>query len=107
MPLVGVIDGNRATVVLNSLLKAVERHKPHTAILDLTGVPIVDTEVAQVVMQAIAATRMLGTQTILVGLRPELAQTIVALGIDLRGLVTHADLQSGIGYALSRKRLVS
>jgi anti-anti-sigma regulatory factor len=104
MPLIGVIDRERAAVMLSNLLRAIEREHAHTAILDLTGVPMVDTEVAGVVMQAVAATRLLGTETLLVGLRPELAQTIVALGIDVGDLVTRSDLQHGIAYALQRRR---
>jgi anti-anti-sigma regulatory factor len=104
MPLVGVIDSERAEVVLTSLLRAVEREKAHTAILDLTGVPVVDAEVAGVVLQAVMATRLLGTEALLVGLRPELAQTIIALGIDVGDLVTLSDLQHGIAYALQRQR---
>jgi anti-anti-sigma factor len=104
MPLIGDIDSARAAVLLSNLLRAVEREHAHTAILDLTGVSMVDTEVAAVMLQAITATRLLGTETILVGLRPELAQTIVALGIDLSDLVTRSDLQHGIAYAQQRRR---
>jgi rsbT co-antagonist protein RsbR len=69
----------------------------------VTGVPLVDTQVAAVLLQAAAATKLLGAQPVLVGLRPELAQTIVGLGLDLSMLITHADLQSGIAYALGQQ----
>jgi anti-anti-sigma regulatory factor/HAMP domain-containing protein len=104
MPLIGVIDSERAEVVLSSLLRAVEQQHPHTAILDLTGVAIIDSEVANVVLRAVMATRLLGTETLLVGLRPDLAETIVALGVDTQDIVTRSDLQHGIAYALQRQR---
>src|SRR5436190_22953520 len=85
---------------MDSLLRSIERHRARIVIMDVTGVPLVDTQVAQTLMQAADAARLLGAKTILVGVRPELAQTIVGLGLNLRGLVTCADLQSGVGYAL-------
>jgi rsbT co-antagonist protein RsbR len=100
MPLIGVIDTERAGVLLVSLLKAIEQHRARIVILDMTGVPLIDTHVARVLLQANNAARLLGARTVLVGLRPELAQTIVALGVDLADLVTQADLQSGVSYAL-------
>jgi anti-anti-sigma regulatory factor/HAMP domain-containing protein len=100
MPLIGAIDSKRATLLMDSLLGAIERHRARIVIMDVTGVPLVDTQVAQTLMHAADAARLLGAKTILVGVRPELAQTIVGLGLDLRGLVTCADLQSGVGYAL-------
>jgi rsbT co-antagonist protein RsbR len=104
MPLIGVIDAARATVLIESLLSAIERHRANIVIIDATGVPIVDTEVAQVLLHAAQASKLLGAQTMLVGLRPELAQTIVGLGMDLMGLVTRSDLQSGILYAMNSQR---
>lgn len=100
MPLIGVIDGERAALLMDALLGAIERQHARTVILDVTGVPLVDTQVAQALVQVATAARLLGAQVILVGMRPELAQTIVSLGIDLRGLVTRADLQGGVSYAL-------
>ena len=102
MPLIGAIDSERAALLMDSLLRAIERHRARIVIMDVTGVPLVDSQVAQTLMQAADAARLLGTKTILVGVRPELAQTIVGLGLDLRGLVTCADLQSGVGYALQQ-----
>jgi rsbT co-antagonist protein RsbR len=69
-------------------------------ILDITGVPLVDSQVAQGLIQATQAARLLGTEVILVGIRPEVAQAIVDLGIHLDGAVTHSTLQSGISYVL-------
>jgi len=70
-------------------------------ILDITGVPVVDTQVANVLLQCGRAVRLLGARMLLTGIRPDVAQTIVALGIDLGDIVTRADLQDGIRYALS------
>jgi anti-anti-sigma factor len=99
-PLIGTIDTLRATHLQQTLLRAVEQHQAHSLIIDVTGVPIVDTQVAQALVQIAQATRLLGAQTVLVGVRPELAQAIVGLGIDLRTIITQADLQSGVRYTL-------
>jgi len=71
--------------------------------MDVTSVPIVDTHVARTLLEAAAAARLLGAQTVLVGLRPEIAQTIVGLGLDFSVLITHADLQSGVEYAMRQQ----
>jgi anti-anti-sigma regulatory factor/HAMP domain-containing protein len=104
MPLVGAITSERANLLINSLLYAIEQHHADFVIMDVTGVPIVDTQVAKALLQAAAAARLLGTQTILAGLRPELAQTIVGLGLDLSMLVAQADLRSGVVYAMRQRR---
>ncbi|HEY0737079.1 MAG TPA: cache domain-containing protein, partial [Herpetosiphonaceae bacterium] len=95
MPVIGVIDSERVALLLESLLTAIERHRARVVIIDVTGVPVVDTQVAQVLINATDAARLLGALPILVGIRPELAQTLVGLGISFNGLVTHADLQNG------------
>jgi anti-anti-sigma regulatory factor/HAMP domain-containing protein len=100
MPLIGVVDSERATLLLDSLLKAIEQHRAHMVIMDVTGVPLIDTQVARVLLQAIDAAQLLGAQTVVVGIRPELAQTIVGLGVNLDHVVTHADLQSAVSYAM-------
>jgi anti-anti-sigma regulatory factor/HAMP domain-containing protein len=104
MPLIGAITGERANLLINSLLQAIEQHRADFVIMDVTGVPIVDTQVAKALLQASDAARLLGTQTILAGLRPELAQTIVGLGMDLSAFVTQADLRSGVVYAMRQRR---
>ena len=104
MPLVGAIAGERANLLVRSLLHAIEQHRADFVIMDVTGVPIVDTQVAKALLRAADAARLLGTQTILVGLRPELAQTIVGLGLDLSALVAQADLRSGVVYAMRQRR---
>jgi anti-anti-sigma factor len=99
MPLIGVIDSRRAAIITNTVASEVARQRAHAVIIDMTGVPIVDTEVAQVLIQAAQTVRLLGAQSVLVGLRPELVQTIVGLGLDLSSLITCADLQSGVLHA--------
>jgi anti-anti-sigma factor len=100
MPLIGVIDSERAAILTQSLLQAIEKHGARTVLIDVTGVPLVDTQVAAVLLQAAAATKLLGANPVLVGIRPELAQTIVGLGLDLRSMITRGTLQDGIAYAL-------
>jgi anti-anti-sigma regulatory factor/HAMP domain-containing protein len=104
MPLVGAIDSDRARLLVRSLLQAIEQHRADVVIMDVTGVPIVDTQVARALLEAARAAQLLGARPVLVGLRPELAQTIVGLGLNLSGLVTRADLQSGVGYAIELRR---
>jgi rsbT co-antagonist protein RsbR len=101
-PLVGAIDTTRAAHLQHTLLRAIEHHQARSLIIDVTGVPIIDSQVAHALLQIAQSTRLLGAQTILVGLRPELAQTIVGLGVDLGAIVTQSDLQSGVRYTLQR-----
>jgi anti-anti-sigma regulatory factor len=103
MPLIGAIDTERASIITSTLLTALERQRAEVAILNVTSVPLVDTQVAKVLINTAAAARLLGVETILVGLRPELAQTIVGLGVELRGLQTRADLADGVQYALKQR----
>jgi anti-anti-sigma regulatory factor/HAMP domain-containing protein len=104
MPLIGAIDSGRAGLLVRSLLQAIEQHRAYVVIMDVTGVPLVDTQIARVLLEAARAARLLGARPVLVGLRPELAQTIVGLGLDLSDLATRADLQSGVGYAIELRR---
>jgi anti-anti-sigma regulatory factor/HAMP domain-containing protein len=99
MPLVGALDSERLRLVQDQALREVERARAHTLILDITGVPIVDSQVAQGLMLVVQAARLLGTEVLLVGIRPEVAQAIVGLGLNLPGLRTYTNLQS----ALSRR----
>ncbi len=107
MPLVGVIDPVRAQNITAALLEAIERERARIVILDITGVPMVDTAVAQALIEAAQATRLLGAEPVLVGISPPVAETIVSLGVDLSALVTRADLQSGVEYALRQMRPAS
>jgi rsbT co-antagonist protein RsbR len=100
MPLVGAVDTSRAQAVLESLLTGVSEQRAHTAILDITGVPIVDTQVADALLRAAQAVQLLGARIIITGIRPEIAQTIVGLGVDLRGIATEASLQAALTRAL-------
>ncbi len=101
MPLIGSIDQDRAREILETLLEGVARQRAKVAILDITGVRLVDTHVAQALLQAARAVRLLGAHVILTGIRPEVAQTLVHIGADLSSLTTRSTLQSGIAYALT------
>lgn len=101
LPLVGYVDERRAEQILEALLGGVEEHRAQVVILDTTGVPVIDTQVANHLMQAVRAARLLGAEAILVGIRPDVAQALVALGVSLTQVVTRSDLQSGFQYALT------
>ena len=96
MPLVGALDTQRAQRVIETLLEGVATQRAQVVILDITGVPIVDTQVAAALLQAAQAVRLLGASIILTGIRPEVAQTLVGLGIDFSGIVTRSTLQAAI-----------
>jgi len=100
MPLVGTIDSGRAQQIIETLLEGVSQHQAQSVILDITGVQMVDTQIANALMQAAQAVRLLGADVILTGIRADVAQTLVHLGTDLGHLVTRSNLQSGIAYAL-------
>jgi rsbT co-antagonist protein RsbR len=102
MPLIGSVDSRRAQQVIETLLHGIAEHRAEVAILDITGVPIVDTQVANALVQAAQAVKLLGAQVVLSGIRPEVAQTLVGLGTELRSIVTRSTLQSGIAYAVSQ-----
>jgi rsbT co-antagonist protein RsbR len=103
MPLIGSIDSRRAQQVLDTLLQGITERHARIAILDITGVPIVDTQVAGALIRAAQAAQLLGAQVVLTGIRPEVAQTLVGLGTELRGIITHSDLQSGIAFATRQR----
>lgn len=100
MPLIGTIDSNRAQQVIEALLTGVSAANARTVILDITGVSLVDTQVASALLRAAQAVKLLGAEVILTGIRPEVAQTLVTLGADLSGITTRATLQSGIASAM-------
>jgi PAS domain S-box-containing protein len=102
MPLIGRIDERRAAQILESLLTGIQAQQADLAIIDITGVNLVDTQIAHVLLQAARAVKLLGAQVVLTGLRPEVAQTLVSLGVDLGDIVTRSTLQSGIAYGLRR-----
>jgi anti-anti-sigma regulatory factor len=100
VPLIGIIDRERGQMILEALLSGVTEQRAHTVIIDITGVRVVDSEIAQGLLRAARATRLLGAQTILTGLRAEVAKTLVQGGADFGGVVTLATLQAGIAYAM-------
>ncbi len=100
MPLIGAMDSRRAQQVIEELLKGIAVHHAQVAILDITGVPVVDIQVADGLIRAAQAVKLLGAQVILTGIRPEVAQTLVGLSTDLSGLITRSTLQSGIDFAI-------
>lgn len=100
MPLIGTIDSQRAQQIMETLLEGVAQHQAGLVILDITGVAVVDTQVAQGLIQATQAVKLLGAQVILTGIQPQIAQTLVHLGVDLRGIQTRSSLQAGIADAL-------
>jgi len=100
MPLIGSIDSERAGRILESLLRGITEHRARVAILDITGVPMIDSQVANHLVRAMLAAQLLGARAILTGISPEVAQTMVQLGIDLAGITSCADLQQGVALAL-------
>lgn len=101
MPLVGTIDTERAKLIMENLLDGVVKHGSEVVLIDITGVPVVDTMVAHHILQAAEAVRLIGSKCILVGIRPEIAQTIVNLGIDLSQFPTQSTLRKGFLAALN------
>jgi rsbT co-antagonist protein RsbR len=102
LPLVGALDSERLALIQEQALRSIEQLSARFLILDITGVPIVDTAVAQGLIQVVQAARLLGSEVVLVGIRPEVAQAVVGLGIQLNGITTRSTLQSGIAHVLSR-----
>lgn len=97
MPLVGALDSRRLHELTAQALGAIEQTRARRLILDITGVPMVDTQVARGLVETIQAVGLLGAQAVLVGIRPEVAQTIVGLGVALEGVPTAATLQAALG----------
>ncbi|KYF50535.1 hypothetical protein BE08_14820 [Sorangium cellulosum] len=100
MPLVGTIDSMRAREILETLLEGISQQSAHTAILDITGVRFVDTQVADALVSAARAARLLGARVVLTGITPAVARTFVELESSLDGIITLGTLASGISYAL-------
>ncbi len=104
VPLVGEIDAARAETLQHRLLQGVVAERALVAILDITGVPMVDAQVSAWLLQAMGAVRLLGAHCILVGINPEVAQMLVASGVNLDSVTTRATLQEGLEYAMDRTR---
>jgi rsbT co-antagonist protein RsbR len=102
VPLVGTLDSARTQVVMEKLLQALVDTGSAHAIIDITGVPAVDTEVAQHLLKTVVAARLMGAECIVSGIRPQIAQTIVALGIEFGDIVTKATLADALRHALRR-----
>lgn len=102
LPLVGVIDSYRASQIMETLLEAISIYQADLVIMDITGVPMVDTSVANYILQAARATKLIGARVVLVGIGAEIAQTMVHLGVDMSDIVTLANLQEGIQYAFEQ-----
>jgi rsbT co-antagonist protein RsbR len=99
LPIIGTLDSARTQVVMENLLQEIVETGSTIAILDISGVPAVDSLVAQHLIKTVAATRLMGAECIISGIRPEIAQTIVHLGIDLSNIVTKASLASALKYS--------
>jgi rsbT co-antagonist protein RsbR len=105
LPLIGTLDSERTQVVMESLLEEIVRTGSGIAIIDITGVPTVDTLVAQHLLKTVAAARLMGAECIISGIRPQIASTIVHLGVDLGDVSTKATLADAFSIALRRINL--
>ena len=105
VPLVGTLDSARTQLVMEKLLETLVASGADHAVLDITGVPTVDTEVAQHLLKTVNAARLLGAECIICGIRPQVAQTIVSLGIEFGDIATKATLADALAHALSRTGL--
>jgi len=106
MPLVGAIDGTRAQRILEELLRGISERGARHVIVDITGVKVVDAEVAQGLVQAAHAARLLGAEVILTGIRSAVARALLEHGADLGGIVTRSTLRAGVAHVLSKRREV-
>ncbi|MEO6185419.1 MAG: STAS domain-containing protein [Steroidobacteraceae bacterium] len=102
LPMIGTLDSARTQVVMESLLNSIVETGSEMAIIDITGVPTVDTLVAQHLIKTVTALRLMGADCIISGVRPQIAQTIVHLGVDLQGVTTKASLADALSLALKR-----
>jgi rsbT co-antagonist protein RsbR len=105
LPLIGTLDSERTQVVMESLLERLVATGSSIAVIDITGVPTVDTLVAQHLLKTVAAAQLMGADCIISGIRPQIAQTIVHLGIDLSSVATKASLADAFALALKRRGL--
>jgi anti-anti-sigma factor len=100
MPLIGMLDAQRAVRLQDTLLHAVEAQHARIVILDITGAQIADSQVAGALIQTARAIGLLGAQVVLTGIQPAMAETLVHLDVDMGAMVTRSTLQAGISYAL-------
>lgn len=101
LPIIGTLDSARTQIVMENLLQEIVNSGSSIAILDISGVPAVDSLVAQHLIKTVSATRLMGAECIISGIRPEIAQTVVHLGIDLSNVVTKSTLASALKYAFN------
>lgn len=101
LPLVGVVDSVRAQQISERLLEAIGASEAEVTLIDVTGVPVMDTSVASHILKTVAAAEMLGTRVVLTGISPSTAQTMVKLGIDMSGVPTRGSLKAGMALALT------
>jgi len=106
LPMIGTLDSARTQIVMESLLQRIVETGSEIAIIDITGVPTVDTLVAQHLLKTVTAIRLMGADCIISGIRPQIAQTIVHLGVDLQGIITKATLADALYVALKRSGFV-
>jgi rsbT co-antagonist protein RsbR len=106
VPMIGTLDSSRTQLVMESLLTRIVETGSELAIIDITGVPTVDTLVAQHLLKTVTAIRLMGADCIISGIRPQIAQTIVHLGIDLQGITTKATLADALQLAMKRAGFV-
>jgi rsbT co-antagonist protein RsbR len=106
VPMIGTLDSNRTQVVMETLLERIVETGSTLAIIDITGVPTVDTLVAQHLLKTVSAIRLMGAECIISGIRPQIAQTIVHLGIDLQGVASKATLADALALALRQRGYV-
>ncbi len=102
LPLIGTLDSARTQIVMETLLQKIVETSSSMVIIDITGVPTVDTLVAQHLIKTVAAARLMGSDCIICGIRPQIAQTIVHLGVDLQNIMTKANLADAFVFALRR-----
>jgi rsbT co-antagonist protein RsbR len=102
LPLIGTLDSARTQIVMQNLLEAIVQTRSDFAIIDITGVPLVDTLVAQHLLKTVAAARLMGADCLISGIRPQIAQTIIHLGVDLTDVTTKATLADAFAVALRR-----
>jgi rsbT co-antagonist protein RsbR len=105
LPLIGTLDSSRTQVVMQNLLDAIVATRSDYAIIDITGVPVVDTLVAQHLLKTVSAARLMGADCLISGIRPQIAQTIIHLGVDLANVTTKATLADAFAVALKRNGL--
>lgn len=105
LPIIGTLDSARTQVVMENLLQEIVETGSSIAILDISGVPAVDSLVAQHLIKTVSATRLMGAECIISGIRPEIAQTIVHLGIDLSNIITKATLASALKFSFQTLKL--